>query len=66
MAQIKIPAAWRVDIVEHERGWGSKVDDRIYFDNRDEAVAYINKFNSKNNKPQVPDYYETAEGPYKV
>jgi len=64
--QIERPKAYRVDLIEHERGWGSKVDDRIYFDNEEEAKEYIRKYNAKNDKPYVPDWYMTAEGPYKL
>lgn len=61
MAQIKVKA-YRVDIVEYERGWGSKVDETLYFDNEDEAVKYASDYNAKyNSSSEVPDWYMTAE-----
>jgi hypothetical protein len=61
MAQIPKPTAYRVDIVEHERGWGSKVDDVIYFDNKAEAVKYCETFNARNTDNTAPDWYMVAE-----
>lgn len=52
---------YRVDIIESERGWGSKIDESIYFDNADEAVKYAADYNIKhNNKDYVPDWYMYA------
>ena len=48
MARIDRPVGYRVDLVEYERGWGSKVDETIYFDNEAEAREYVEKFNAKN------------------
>lgn len=67
MARInKIAEAWGVEIIESERGWGSKVDEVIYFDNKPEAEQYVKDFNARNNLNYVPDYYEYARGPYRV
>lgn len=57
-----IPQAFRVDIIESERGWGSKVDETIYFDNEAEARQYAIDYNRKyNNLDYVPDWYMRAE-----
>jgi hypothetical protein len=61
MAQIKKPIAYRVDLVEHERGWGSKVDETLYFDNEDEARNYVQTFNTRNTVKTAPDWYMVAE-----
>lgn len=61
MAQIPRPTAHRVDIIEFERGWGSRVDETVYFDNKAEAVKYCDDFNSKNTEKTVPDWYMIAE-----
>jgi hypothetical protein len=53
--------AFRVDLVEHERGWGSKIDETKYFDNEQEAKDYCAKYNSKNTAPSAPDWYMVAE-----
>ena len=57
-----IQQAFRVDIIESERGWGSKIDETIYFDNEQEARQYVIDYNLKwNNKDYVPDWYMVAE-----
>jgi hypothetical protein len=61
MAQINKPVAYRVDLVEHERGWGSKIDESLYFDNEDEARNYVQTFNTRNTDPLAPDWYMVAE-----
>lgn len=48
---------YRVDIIESERGWGSKVIDMLYFDTEEEAKTHIKSVNAKNNLDYVPDYY---------
>lgn len=60
MAQIKRPVGYQVDLIEYERGWGSKVDDTLYFDNEEEAREYVSKFNAKNTAKEVPDWYMIA------
>lgn len=63
MPQIKNPEpAYRVDIIESERGWGSKIDETLYFDNEPEARKYAEDYNKKhNNSAVVPDWYMYAE-----
>ena len=63
MAIIEKPkAAFKVNIIESERGWGSKIDESIYFDNAEEAKKYVREYNEKyNNKDYVPDWYMYAE-----
>lgn len=52
---------YKVQIVEYERGWGSKVDEELYFDDQQEAKQYVIDYNNKyNNKPTVPDWYMKA------
>lgn len=53
-----------VDLIEFERGWGSKVDDTKEFDSWDDAHLFKNKFNEKNNLAEVPDWYMIASEPY--
>lgn len=66
MAQITLQYAWRVDIIESERGWGSKVEDTKYFDNFDEAKEFVTNFNAQNNESYVPDWYMYATEPARV
>jgi hypothetical protein len=61
MAQINKPIAYRVDLVEHERGWGSKLDESLYFDNEDEARNYVQTFNTRNTARTAPEWYMVAE-----
>jgi hypothetical protein len=65
MARVELKPTFQVDIIESERGWGSKVDETIYFDNQEEAVKYANDYNDKYNPPlkageSVPDWYMYA------
>lgn len=52
--------AYRVDIIESERGWGSKVDDVKYFDTMESAKEFCKTFNARNNLDVVPDWYMRA------
>ena len=62
MAQITKPIAYRVDIIESERGWGGKLVESIYFDNEEEARKYAMDYNTKYNTfEEVPDWYMVAE-----
>lgn len=57
-----LPQAYRVDIIESERGWGQKIDETLYFDNEDEARNYADDYNHKHNTlDYVPDWYMRAE-----
>lgn len=61
MPRIEKPTAYRVDIIESERGWGSKIDETIYYDNEAEARKYVKDYNEKyNSSPDVPDWYMFA------
>lgn len=51
----------RVLVKEYERGWGLRIEDTLYFDTREEAVAYCVNFNKNNTKTYVPDWYMVAE-----
>ncbi len=54
-------AKHRVNIIESERGWGQKIDEVKTFDTKDEALAFCNKFNERNNEDTVPDWYMRAD-----
>jgi hypothetical protein len=54
--------AFRVDLTEYERGWGSKHWDTWYFDNEEEARRAAIEYNLEhNNQKEVPDWYVRAE-----
>ena len=61
MAQIQRPIAYRVDLVEHDRFLGSKIDETMYFDNEDQARFYVQTFNERNTATTAPDWYMVAE-----
>jgi hypothetical protein len=61
MAQISRPKAYRVDIIESELGWGSKIDESLYFDDETEARKFCEDFNAGNTATTVPDWYMVAE-----
>ena len=64
MAQIKKPniQAFRVELTEHERGWGSKPWDTWYFDNEPEAKQAAIDYNREHNTAaSAPDWYVVAE-----
>jgi len=62
MAQIPKPKpAYKVVIVESERGWGSKIVDELYFESDPEAHAYVKDYNQKHNpSDSAPDWYMVA------
>lgn len=51
----------KVILMEYERGWGSKVDEVIYFENELYAKTFVIDFNSENHGDFDPDWYMTAE-----
>lgn len=55
---------WRVNIVEYELGWGSRVDSVEKFETKELALQYQKQFNSKNTDKTAPDWYMVAEDPY--
>ena len=63
MSRITAPQnAWKVVIIESERGWGQKVDEVLYFDNESEARQYAIDYNNKwNTATEVPDWYMRAD-----
>ena len=62
MPQVSINKAYAVDLYEYERGWGSRLDETIYFDTEEEARTWALNYNEKhNNLPYVPDWYILAE-----
>lgn len=63
MSQVNRPApVFKVVLTEYERGYGSKVDDILYFDNEAEAIKYAEEYNRKhNNETMVPDWYIRAD-----
>lgn len=59
----KTAQKYRVDIIESERGWGSRVDERKYFKSLPAANKFVAQYNAQNNLPYVPDWYMYASDP---
>ena len=54
--------AFKVQLTEYERGWGSKPWDTVYFDNEAEARQYAIDYNLKhNNLSEALDWYVRAD-----
>ena len=53
----------KVFIMEYEAGWGSRVDEVLEFDTKEEAAEYALEYNIKYNPPlkNVPSWYMVAE-----
>lgn len=49
-----------VEIIESERGWGSKVDSTKNFPTREQAEAFCNEYNKGNTESVTPDWYMVA------
>ena len=65
MPELNLGETWKVEIIESERGWGSKVEEVKFFDNENDA-AFVSEFNSKNIEDYVPDWYMYATRPVRI
>lgn len=54
---------WAVEIIEAERGWGTKVDSIVYFNDREKADAWVKDYNKCNTAATAPDWYMQASTP---
>lgn len=64
MSEVKFKGLWRVDIIESERGWGSKIDESKYFNTKEEASKFSSEYNNTyNTSSTVPDWYMYADTP---
>lgn len=53
---------YKVNIMESERGWGSKVEDTYYFDSKQDAAIWCMNYNKKyQSSSSTPDWYMIAE-----
>ena len=57
---------WAVEVIECERGWGCKVDEVRYFDNKADEDKFAKAFNSANTDEVAPDWYMQAQTPVKT
>jgi hypothetical protein len=61
MSEIIIGDVYKVEVIESERGWGSKIDEVKYFNTKEFAEKFVKEFNSANDKDVVPDWYMYAQ-----
>lgn len=53
---------YQVNMVESEAGWGSRIDEKKYFDEDQQAKDFVREYNQQyNNQSTVPDWYLKAE-----
>ena len=57
---------FRVDIIESERGWGTKIDEQRFFDDANAAFKFVEEFNSRNVETLAPYWYMKALDPVRV
>lgn len=55
-------AAYAVQLIEYERGWGQRPDGYYIFNSKSSADAFINSEFSKRTAGPVPDYYINYRG----
>jgi hypothetical protein len=60
MSEIKLNDTYKVEITEHERGWGSKIDEVKYFDSELSAKSFVSHYNKNNTLDVVPAWYMVA------
>lgn len=66
MPELKLSETWKVEIIESERGWGTKVEEVKFFDNQKDAAAFVSEFNSTNTEDYAPDWYMYATRPVRI
>lgn len=66
MPELNLGETWKVEIIESERGWGTKVEEVKFFDNQKEAAAFAHEFNSVNTENETPDWYMYATRPVRI
>lgn len=66
MPELNLGETWKVEIIECERGWGQRDGGVKFFDNQQEAEAFVQEFNSTNIEDDVPDWYMYATRPVRI
>ena len=56
---------WCVDVYEHEKGFGQRLEDRFEFPSEEDAEAYVCKANAEFSKQGDSDCFALAHPPYK-
>ena len=66
MPELNLGEIWKVGIIESERGWDQRVVEVKFFDNQQEAEAFVQEFNSANIEDHVPDWRMYATRPVRI
>lgn len=56
---------WCVDVYEHEKGWGERLEDHFEFPSEEEANTYFRKATAEFSKQGDSDCFALAHRPYK-
>jgi hypothetical protein len=59
------PQTWCVDVYEHEKGWGQRLEDRVEFASEAEALAYVQRVNLAFAQQGSDEHFALAHPPYK-
>ena len=51
MLKGELKIQYKVNIIESERGWGQKIDERLFFDSLREAEEFVKQL-------RIDDYFE--------
>jgi hypothetical protein len=54
--------AYRIPVIESEKGWGRKIDDYMVCLTSEDCLEYKKDFNSENTDDVTPDWYMVVEG----
>jgi len=54
--------AYKIAIIESEKGWGRKIDDYMVCLSSEDCIVFKNEFNSENTQENAPDWYMQVEG----
>ena len=56
---------WCVDVYEHEKGWGQRLEDHVEFSSEAEATKYATEANARFREKGDADCFASACPPYK-
>ena len=59
------PQTWCVDVYEHQKDWGQRLEDHFEFPSEDEALECARKANVEFAKSGSADDFTLAHPPYK-
>ena len=60
-----VPQIWCVDVYEHQKDWGQRLEDHFEFSSEEDALEYARKANLEFAKNSSADDFALAHPPYK-